>query len=224
MMTQSASPEYRRLAFDCTNRSAADLLSEIGRSLGSQGPDVFHAALVLEKLEKLDGSVVYFLGELARRVLRSSVRACVVDASGFVTTFLDQWADALPIAAYENESPLARRKRVLIVEDNEESLDFLQMLIDSGGHRSVVARQASEAYQRLDEESFDLLLLDLLLPDTDGMAVARHVRDRGLGVPIIAISGHLDRWSEEEFARTGIRRRLNKPVRAREILDAVHHP
>jgi CheY-like chemotaxis protein len=223
-MSMEESPKYRRLPFDCTRRSAVDLLEEIGRSLGSQGPDVFHAALVLENLEKLDGSVVFFLGELARRVLRSSVRACVVDASGFVTTFLDQWADALPIASYENESPLARRKRVLIVEDNDESLEFLQMLIDSGGHRSIVARQASEAYRLLNEETFDLLVLDLLLPDADGMAVARHVRDRGLSLPIIAISGHLDRWSEEEFARTGIRTRLNKPVRAREILDAVHHP
>ena len=60
-----------------------------------------------------------------------------------------------------------------------------------------------------------------MLPDADGVEVARHVLEGGMRTPIIAISGFIDHSRSREYEGLGIRRQLSKPYRPREILDAI---
>jgi CheY-like chemotaxis protein len=221
-MSARVQDEFARIDVECAGRESFDILSQIGDALRSLDPHLIHASIVLGNLGGLKGSAVQFLRQLARRVLGSRVAVCVVDPSGTASAELDQWARGLPIAVYDSESPLSRRKSILIVEDNDDNLEFLRSLIESGGHRCSVARQAHQALLLLEQESFDLVLLDLLLPDADGLAVVRRMAANGLHVPVIVVSGQLGRWPEQDYADLGIRRWLAKPLRARELLDAVH--
>jgi DNA-binding response OmpR family regulator len=67
--------------------------------------------------------------------------------------------------------------------------------------------------------SFDVVLLDLVLPDIDGMAVVESIR--GTGIPVIAMSAYLDRWSDDAFVRAGFRSRIRKPFKSAELLSAL---
>ncbi len=191
-------------------------------SLQSADPRARHTAIVLENLGQLRGSMVRLLEQLSRRLLGAQLRACVIDPSGLAVAFLDVYARSLPIASFDHESSLERPRRILLVDDSEENLDFLRSLLESAGHTCRSARSADGACRLLDREQFDLVLLDLVLPDADGFVVGHHLSRLGLSVPIVAISGYLDGWSEGSFAANGIRRRLSKPVRVREVLEAVH--
>jgi CheY-like chemotaxis protein len=221
-MSAGVQSEFARIYVECAGRESFEIISQIGDELRSLDRHLIHASIVLGHLDQLKGPTVQFLRQLARRVLGSRIAACVVDPSGIAIAQLDQWARGLPIAVYDSESPLARRKRILIVEDNDDNLEFLRSLIESGGHRCSVARQAHQALLLLEQEVFDLVLLDLLLPDADGLAVVRRMEANRRRIPVIAVSGYLGRWSDQVYADLGIRRWLAKPVRARELLDAVH--
>ena len=210
-----------RIAIDCAGRGTERVVSLIGEALSDPAATGAHITLILENLGKLEGSLIGFLSDLSRRLAGSRARACIVDPSGLATTYLENFARFLPIAAFDDESSLERRKRVLLVEDDEETLDFLRTLLESGGHDCVIARSAKKARHLLHEEGFDLILLDLVLPDGDGMAVAREVLERGLPTPVVAVSGFLERWSDEVYAKTGIHRRVSKPIRGRDLLEAV---
>lgn len=221
MMSQ-ADENSVRLSIDCADREALEVLSRIAQELAGRVSHPPHTMIVLENLGSLRGSVVGLLTELTRRIVGSQRRACLVDASGFASAFVDQHTRALPIAAVDSEAALSRRKRILVVEDSEDGLDFLRTLLESAGHECETARTARQACRVLDEVPVDLVLLDLVLPDADGLAVARYAAVRNLAIPIVAVSGYLDRWPEDLYARSGIRRRLSKPVRIREVLEAVH--
>jgi CheY-like chemotaxis protein len=221
-MSVGVQREFARIDVECAGRESFDLLSQIGDQLRSLDRHLTHASIVLANLDQMKGSALPFLRQLARRVLGCPIATCVVDPSGTAIAEFDRWARGLPIAVYDSESPLARRKRILIVEDNDDNLEFLRSLLESGGHRCSVARQAHQALLHLEQESFDLVLLDLLLPDADGLAVVRRMAAEGRRVPVIAVSGQLGRWSEQDYVDLGILRWLAKPVRTRELLDAVH--
>jgi two-component system cell cycle response regulator CpdR len=210
-----------RIAIDCAGRGTEKVVSLIGEALSQGAPAGAHTTLVLENLRKLEGSLVEFLLDLSRRLASSHVRACIVDPSGLTSTFFEAFARSLPIAAFDDESMLARRKRVLVVEDDDETLEFLRTLLESCGHGCVIARSARKAFRFLEQEAFDLVLLDLVLPDADGMTVARHVLERGLPTPVVAVSGFLQLWTDDVYQESGISRRVSKPIRGRDLLEAV---
>src|SRR5439155_18752938 len=68
--------------------------------------------------------------------------------------------------------------RVLVAEDNEFNAQLLEQLLGRRGHRVRVANNGREALSLAEEEAFDLLLLDVHMPELDGFQVARGVRER----------------------------------------------
>src|SRR5205814_9433364 len=82
--------------------------------------------------------------------------------------------------------------RILVAEDNEFNAQLLEQLLGRRGHRVRVANNGREALALAEEEAFDLLLLDVHMPELDGFQVARGVRERerttGGHLPIIALT------------------------------------
>ena len=209
----------RRVA--CGERAVKELLDEISEAVENPRAAEFGIVLVFDGLLRVAGSLNVFLLEVVRLIVGRGVRATLVDGSGAAGAFFDLVGGRLPIVVYRNEQELEGPKRILVVEDQSENIEFLRALIESAGHRCEAVTSVGEAIRRLSSEPFDLVLLDLVLPDAEGIEVARHILERQLNTPVIAISGHLDRWSDDRVARAGIRRQLSKPYQVREILDAI---
>jgi CheY-like chemotaxis protein len=185
--------------------------------LDAPGGRLARSAVVFENLRQLPGSLSSLLSEVIRRVVRSRLRTALVDESGTVKAFVGLVGKFLPVVIYSSESELPTPRRVLVVEDQVENLDFLRVVIESAGHACKAVTSVRQAIEALDAEEFDVVLLDLVLPDAEGLEVARHILDRGLRIPIVAVSANLDRLE----GASEIRRQVRKPYRARDILEAI---
>ncbi|MGB8169735.1 MAG: ATP-binding protein [Chthoniobacteraceae bacterium] len=126
-------------------------------------------------------------------------------------------ADAPP--APSGAATLTRSLRVLLVEDHVDTRNVLQRLITRAGHSVTTATTVGQARRALAEETFDLLLSDLGLPDGSGIEVVATLRERS-EIPAIAMSGY---GMEADLARTraaGFTEHIVKPIGA-EILRSL---
>jgi two-component system, sensor histidine kinase and response regulator len=122
-------------------------------------------------------------------------------------------------------APAARPLRVLVAEDNEFNAQLLEQLLGRQGHRVRLAANGREALRLAGEEAFDLLLLDVHMPELDGFQVARAVRERertaGGHLPIIALTARARKEDRERCLATGMDDFLAKPVQAADLLAAI---
>jgi DNA-binding response OmpR family regulator len=109
---------------------------------------------------------------------------------------------------------------VLIVEDSEAVSSALQMLIESIGVRVSTSGSVAETLEIGLADPARLVLLDLTLPDGDGLAVIAPLRDSGSEM-FVALTGHDDRETAERCRAAGCAEVLLKPVPARELVARV---
>jgi two-component system, cell cycle sensor histidine kinase and response regulator CckA len=109
-------------------------------------------------------------------------------------------------------------RRILIVDDQEQNRLLLEAMLKSLGYESELAASGAEALDKLDT-SFDLVLLDILMPEMDGYEVARRIRDRSdcPNIPIVvvtALSGKTDRLNA---VAAGANDFISKPIDRMEL-------
>ncbi len=119
--------------------------------------------------------------------------------------------------------PVATRKfRILIVDDDEDSVDLLAKWLTMSGYDVRSAGSGQEALQRISQDRPDLVLLDLLIPPPDGLTVIRTVKkDRLMStIPLVVMTVKRDVKSKVECLRSGADDFIVKPFHFDE-LDAV---
>ncbi len=108
---------------------------------------------------------------------------------------------------------------MLIVEDNELVTGALRILFEETGRRVTVAHSVAEAVSAGEKDPPDLLLLDLTLPDGDGLEVARSLAQRGVHPKAtVALTGRDDQASRERCTAAGCTAVMVKPVPSKELL------
>lgn len=109
-----------------------------------------------------------------------------------------------------------RRARVLLVEDNVVNQRVASGLLARRGHHVTVVQNGREALARLDQETFDLVLMDLQMPVMGGLdaTVAIRLRERGTGqhVRIVAMTAHAMNRDRERCLAAGMDGYLSKPI------------
>jgi CheY-like chemotaxis protein len=109
-----------------------------------------------------------------------------------------------------------RRRRVLVVDDNQDTAESLALLLSLGGHEVSTAHDGEAALARVHADRPDVVLLDIGLPRVNGYEVARRLRARypKERLALVAITG----WGQEEDRRraseAGFDRHLTKPIEA----------
>jgi CheY-like chemotaxis protein len=110
--------------------------------------------------------------------------------------------------------------RVLVVDDNMPAADSLTKLLNKVGMHAERAYSAREALER-DLSHFDVLLLDIGMPEMDGYELAHALRARGISTPIVALTGY-GLESDKRTARdAGFSAHLTKPAGLREIREVL---
>jgi signal transduction histidine kinase/integral membrane sensor domain MASE1 len=119
------------------------------------------------------------------------------------------------------------RKRVLIVDDNVDGAESLAIVLRQHGHDVVTAHDGRTAFARAERDAFDVVLLDIDLPDgLDGYEVARRLREDGPRAPrvLIALTGFGQPEDQARSRAAGFLRHLVKPVdpaALRDLLDRL---
>jgi two-component system, OmpR family, KDP operon response regulator KdpE len=112
--------------------------------------------------------------------------------------------------------------RVLLVEDSAMISGALKLLLESGGFHVTLAANAAEAIAWSDTSPPDVMLLDIGLPDGDGLAVIEALDARGLKpVATYAMTGYSDQATHERCIAAGCDDVLIKPVPVHELLRIV---
>lgn len=145
------------------------------------------------------------------------------NGSTFVLRFM-----AAPPGAQEARAPAtvraahaARSLRVLVIDDDEPMLETTVGLLRAAGHRVAMADGGARGLALLAEERFELVLTDLGMPGMTGWDVARAVRTRHPGVPVILLTGWDDAAIRDTPEAGLVDRVLGKPVAYAELLAAI---
>ena len=134
---------------------------------------------------------------------------------------------AEPGASGQEEAPaLARPLKILLAEDSLVNQRLAVGLLERHGHEIIVANNGQEAINALDKQSFDLVLMDVQMPELDGLEATRRIRTQeqktGNGrVPIIAMTAHALKGDRERCLEAGMDEYVSKPIRERQLLAAI---
>jgi len=113
------------------------------------------------------------------------------------------------------------RKSVLVVEDNVLNRELANALLKSAGYNVLVAKDGAEALMLIGRERVDLLLLDVDLPFIDGHSLLQAVRENGLEIPAIFISGLPGEEVEVKAFDVGATDFIRKPIKNNILLARV---
>jgi DNA-binding NtrC family response regulator len=111
---------------------------------------------------------------------------------------------------------------IMVVDDEIGIRELLSEILGDEGHSVVLAESAHEARRLRDENPLDLVLLDIWMPDTDGLTLLKEWAAGGkLTMPVIMMSGHATIDTAVEATRIGALDFLEKPVALQKLLKAV---
>jgi len=115
--------------------------------------------------------------------------------------------------------------RVLLVEDNPVNQHLARMILEKEGHAVVLARNGHEALARHGAERFDVVLMDVQMPEMDGLeataAIRRLESQTGAHVPIIGVTAHAMKGDRERCLGAGMDGYVSKPIRPEALLDSI---
>ncbi|WP_300846128.1 response regulator transcription factor [uncultured Acetatifactor sp.] len=109
--------------------------------------------------------------------------------------------------------------RILIVEDDKSISDLLCMNLSVAGYHCDAAEDGKQAVQMIHGNSYDLAILDIMLPEIDGFALYEHMSTKG--IPVIYLSAKTDIQSKVKGLRIGAEDYLTKPFEVLELLVRV---
>ena len=125
--------------------------------------------------------------------------------------FLTDLSQSKNTSQLQNVNQLAG-KRILIVEDSEDNQDIFQFFLRSVGAVTDVVDNGISAIRRVREEDYDLILMDIQLPQMDGLEATRRLRIEGFKNPIIALTAHASAEEKLSSLESGCLGLITKPV------------
>jgi CheY-like chemotaxis protein len=114
---------------------------------------------------------------------------------------------------------------VLLAEDNLINQHLVKRLLEKRGHSVAVTGSGREALERVASESFDVILMDVQMPDMDGLQASMRIREiekaRGTYTPILALTAHTMKGDRERCLAAGMDQFINKPIDAERFVEIV---
>jgi two-component system cell cycle response regulator DivK len=113
--------------------------------------------------------------------------------------------------------------QVLVVEDNEKNMKLLRDVLRASGYGVLEATTARTALQLATEHRPDLVLMDIRLPDVDGIEALRRLRANSgtAAIPVLALTAQSMRGDRERFLAAGFDDYISKPVNVVELVATV---
>jgi two-component system alkaline phosphatase synthesis response regulator PhoP len=113
---------------------------------------------------------------------------------------------------------------IAVLDDEADILELLKVNLQKAGFRFQGFQDADGLFRYLEREKPDLILLDLMLPDTDGLEVCRHIRksENLAGIPIIMLTVRGDESDKVVGLELGADHYVTKPFSVKELVARIH--
>jgi CheY-like chemotaxis protein len=123
----------------------------------------------------------------------------------------------------EETSP-SRSLRVLLAEDNKVNQQFATLILNKAGHSVEIAANGRQAVDALNRSDFDVVLMDIQMPELDGLQATLQIRampEPKRSIPIIAVTAHAMIGAREEYLAAGMDEYISKPFQPATLLSAL---
>jgi DNA-binding response OmpR family regulator len=117
-----------------------------------------------------------------------------------------------------------RVPHIMVVDDDPDTISILARHLQREGFAAIEAISGAQCLRLAQEQAVDVILLDLMMPDMDGFAVCRALKDNPVtaDIPIIMITARDDLDARAEGMRLGVSDFLAKPVFRRQLANRIH--
>ncbi len=125
------------------------------------------------------------------------------------------------VACEGDQRPL----QVMVVEDNMVNQKLAKGLLEKGGHHVTIAETGVKALELYPKQSYDLVLLDIQMPEMDGYEACKHLREiqhrAGVWVPIVALTAHASHEDRMRCLSAGMDEYLSKPIQPAKLFELI---
>ena len=130
-------------------------------------------------------------------------------------------------AGSTRELPQCRPLNVLLAEDNVVNQKLAMTVLEKLGHKVDLVTNGQEAVEQSGQRAYDVVLMDVQMPELDGLDATRKIRARekehGGHQPIVAMTAHAMKGDRDRCLESGMDDYLSKPIRARELAEKLKH-
>ncbi len=196
-----------------------------------QSHELAHPVIMLLTSSGLKGDIArcreagvsaYLVKPVRRAELKSVLRQGLHQALEAISPPLEGPIHAQPLRVEEVPS---RSLRILLAEDNTINQHLARRLLESQGHLVAVANNGQEAIRLSAEHTFDLVLMDVQMPEIDGFDATAAIRAReagtGLHVPIVAMTAYAMKSDQDRCLKAGMDGYVSKPIKASTLFAAI---
>jgi PAS domain S-box-containing protein len=184
-------------------------------------------------LRKMPVSVVMMLGTSAHRHASQRCRELNVDAQLVKPIMQEELLETVTRVMETRASVTAKSRElvqhqaslhVLVAEDNVVNQMVMQRLLTKRQHKVTIASSGRAALQAVESQQFDLILMDVQMPELDGLEATREIRRReatGTRTPIVALTAHALTGDRERCLEAGMDGYMTKPVNPTELDEVL---
>ena len=111
-------------------------------------------------------------------------------------------------------------RKILVVEDNDRNRRLLKVLLKANEYEVIEATTGEEAMNYLDGQKPDLILMDIQLPNTDGLVLTKEIKSKTemKDIPIVAVTAYAMKGDRERILESGCDAYISKPIDTRELI------
>ena len=113
---------------------------------------------------------------------------------------------------------------ILVVDDEADTVDLIRLTLETAGFTVHQALDGASAIRMIQDEVYDVVLLDIMMPDISGFDVLQQLRNQGVEVPpVVFLTARKQAEDKQTGQDMGASDYLTKPATRGELLDAIHH-
>ena len=130
-----------------------------------------------------------------------------------------------PLVTLHSIRETRHRLKILLAEDNIVNQRVVDGMLKKMGHSIVISNNGREVVEKFEEDTFDLILMDVQMPEMDGLEATALIREKektsGTHLPIIALTAHALKGDRDRFLANGMDGYISKPIKKMELVEAI---
>jgi len=229
-LLREAAQEGRAYHLAVLDQMMPDMDGEMLGKLIKEDPLINDTLLVMLSSVGLRGDAarakdIGFAAYLTKPVKRSQLFDCILALCGNAAVTGEAPARQPLITRHTLAEDRKRRIRILLAEDNIVNQKLALRLLEKFGFRADAVANGSEAVHAVDTIPYDLVLMDVQMPEMDGLEATAMIRQReetsGHHIPIIAMTAHAMAGDRDRCIEAGMDDYISKPIKPQELQEAI---
>jgi CheY-like chemotaxis protein len=172
--------------------------------------------------ERVDAAIYKEKG-ISGYLIKPVERAELIDSLSI--SFGQTFDEEMPLLTRHAVSEARSQLKILLAEDNSINLKLAVHILEKWGHRIFIAKNGKQAVKALEEDTFDIILMDVQMPEMDGFEATKRIREiekiTGKHVPIAAMTAHVMKGDKERCLEAGMDAYISKPIRTKELFYVI---